>query len=186
MRPSCSATRSRFGARIPRPVVLEDDLDRRRPVGPGVGVARACEEVAELAGAQPERCPRVAELDRAPERAGGAAADPDRDAGRGPRAARRAGRRNAKYSPAYSGRACDSAARERAERVVGPRPAVGERRAEERELLLERPAADAEDQAPAAHDVERAVALRDRQRVVVAEHEHERRELDPVRDRAAR
>ena len=67
---------------------------------------------------------------------------------------------------------------ERAHRVVGECTAVGELRSEERELLLERTRTDAQDHAPVAHDVERAVPLRDGERVVITENEHEGCEFD--------
>ena len=53
-------------------------------------------------------------------------------------------------------------------RVVGAVAPVGEGRAEEFELLAKRPDPDAEDQATVRHDIERPVALRDLERVVVA------------------
>ena len=59
--------------------------------------------------------------------------------------------------------------------------AIGERSAQQRELLLERADADAEDQPSAGDRVERAVALGDLERVVVAEHEHVRLEADERR-----
>ena len=51
---------------------------------------------------------------------------------------------------------------------------------------LQRADADAEDHAAAGDDVERAVALGDRERVVVAEHEHVRGEADRLGVRAER
>ena len=63
------------------------------------------------------------------------------------------------------------------------RPRAGlvlERHAEQLELLDQRSDAHAEDQPPAADDVERAVALRDLERVVVAEDENVGREPDPL------
>ena len=103
-----------------------------------VGVAGAREEVAELGGAQPERRPGVAELDGPPQRAGGAAADPDRDARLRTACGSTRRSRNAKYVAVVLGARLGERGAQRAERVVGTRTAVGERRAEQRELLLER------------------------------------------------
>ena len=88
----------------------------------------------------------------------------------------------AKYSPSYSGSVCECGA-QGAHRVVAHRAARLELRAEQHELVLERADADAEHEPTAAHQVQRAVALRDREGVVVAEHEHEGREPDPRRAR---
>ena len=88
---------------------------------------------------------------------------------------------NAKYSPLVRRRRDrDSATRSAAQRVVGTRTAIVERRVEQRELLLERADAEAEHEPPVADAVERAVPLRDRHRVVVAEHQHVGGEADAL------
>ena len=68
--------------------------------------------------------------------------------------------------------------------LVAPRAAVVERRAQHLEFGLQRSDPDAEDHSPTRDAIEGAVALGDRERVVVAEHEHVRREADARRDRA--
>ena len=69
---------------------------------------------------------------------------------------------------------------ERADRVLVHRAAPVETGAEHPELLLERAHADAEHEAAVRDPVERAVPLRDREGVVVAEHEHVRDEAQPL------
>ena len=91
---------------------------------------------------------------------------------------------NEKWVPWYDGSRWESAARERAHRVVGHRAPIGELCAQERELLLERSRADAEHDASSAHRVERSIPFRDRQRVVVSEHQHEGGEPDRGRARS--
>ncbi len=177
MRPSCSATRSGSPDGIPGAVVLQDHRERLGPLRPRRGGAGALEELPELGGPQPERCPPVPELDGAAQGSSGAATDPERDVGldrvgldQHP-AERIVVTGVARLALGQRGPQC-------AHRVVGHRPATGELGTEERELPFERPGTNTEDQPAAADDVECAVALRDRQRVVVAEHEHEGGESD--------
>ena len=80
--------------------------------------------------------------------------------------------------PWYSGCSRPKEARQGADRVVGSCAAVVEVDAEERELLLQGPDADAEHEASTRHRVERAVALHDLERMVVPEDEDERDEAD--------
>ena len=173
-----------LAAGIPRPVVLQDDLDAasaRRPT-------RRCRvprprSSPSSRGPQPERRPGVAELDRAAQRARGAAADPDRDTRPARRAAPRAGRgtrstrRRTRGGPRRARRAARGARRRRVGR--GRRTARRAARTPPRACRCPTPRTSA----AAAHGVERAVALRDRERMVVAEHEHERGELDRGRAR---
>ena len=81
------------------------------------------------------------------------------------------------------GLACDRSSCATRERLVAACAAVVERRAEQVELGLERPHADAEDEPPVGDAVEGAVALGNRERVVVAEHQHVGREPDTCGDR---
>src|SRR5215470_13597214 len=60
---------------------------------------------------------------------------------------------------------------QRPQRILVGRAAIGERDAQEGELLGQRPDADPEDEPTARDAIERAVPLRDRERVMVAENE---------------
>src|SRR5581483_1406206 len=128
------------------------------------------------------RRPTVPELDGATERACRPAADPDGHVRLHParvdhEAVERIMRAGVRRLCAPEGRP------ERAQCVVGTLAAVAERRAEEVELLAQRPDPDTEHQPAAGDDVEGPVPLRDRERVVVPEYEHERDEADAVRVR---
>ena len=91
------------------------------------GVARAVEEVAELAGAEPERRPRVAELHRPPQRARRSGRRSRSGRGPGPRVARPGGRGTRSTRPRTRAAAWDSAARSArsASSARGPRSANG-------------------------------------------------------------
>ena len=75
---------------------------------------------------------------------------------------------------------------QRAHCVVAACTAIVERRAEQLELLAQRSHTDTDDHASIGHLVERAVTFRDRQRMVVAEHEHMGGEPNRRRVRAQR
>src|SRR2546427_176958 len=130
------------------------------PPPPLAGAAGAREERRQLVERQAERVPAVAERERAPERARAPAAEPDRDPRLYPaRIDDEAG--EAVVRAGVLGRAPAEGGAQRTERVLVARTPAVEFRAEERELLRQRPHADAQDEAPARESVERAGALRD-------------------------
>src|SRR5439155_24026987 len=155
-------------------------FERRRPRAPLAGGAGTREERPELVERQAKRVPAVTEDERAAERARAPPAEPDRHL------RLRAARIDEEALEAVvRAGICRLAAAEggtqRPQRVLVARAPALELGAEERELLRQRPHADAQDEPPAREPVERAVALRDGERVVVRQHEHVGREADAGR-----
>src|SRR5262249_36966551 len=144
----------------------QHDVERDAALGPCRRGRRPGDHASEGVASETERNPAVAERERAAERARRASAEPDGDvvlhAARGDDVPVEAVvRARVRRLRATEGSADGT------DRILVRRATAGEVDAEEPELLLERPDADAEDDPPAREPIERPVALRDRERVVI-------------------
>src|SRR5262249_39909698 len=140
----------------------------------------ACQQCGRVVELEAEGIPAVAERQRATERAWRAAAEPDRDAlldatGIDEPVV------EAKVGAVVAGLGAAEGGAQGPQGVLVEGAAVVELCAEEAELLGEGPDADAQDEASIAKAIERAVALRDLEGVMVRQHEHVRDEADARR-----
>jgi hypothetical protein len=158
-------------ARI-QPRAFQDDVE-------AAGKPHAAEYLVQCVRGEPERHPPIPEIDRPAQRTRRRSPDPDWDV-RAP-AVRVNGQAGVVVvSAVVLGHRPSPAGPQGGQRVVGPCSAVGEGRPEQLELLPQGADAEAEDQPAVAEPVERSVALRYAQRMVVAEHQHVRSQPDPL------
>ena len=132
----CSPTRARFAERVERSFVLEHDLDRC-PCGPSTLRCRG----RGRASLRSRRCGDRTAPNRRPARPRGAVNGrcvrrPTSGRAPAPRTGPRASPRSRRTRRDTSGSRCRQCGAQRAHRVVGPGAAVGERRAEQVELLF--------------------------------------------------
>ena len=133
---------------------------------------------SELLERQTERIPAVAQLERAAERARAPPPEPDRYSYLHPTRIDDEAV-EAVVGPGIGRRATAEGRAQRAEPVLVAGTTARERGPEERELLLERPDSNPQDEPSTRENVERPVALGDRERVVVREHEYVGHGLEP-------